>query len=816
MPKHPTEVKKMTARLAAAIILAQSVLLAAAPSLLRIEPRGGQRGEAVKLTLFGRGLDQEASIETRIPGAVTPLSPPKGSMARGRELPFLIEIDPQAKVGIYPVRVSSPDGLSNTLLFTVGAFPEVAEQEAELMEPEPTNDSSENAQSIKTPVIVNGTLYGPDRDYFSFDADQGQQLVIEVEARRIGSAVDPLIEVLDSSGRRLAWNDDAPGIGVDARVDVRFPEKGTYFVALRDSKFSEQKQDYYRLKIGNFTYADGLYPLGWQHGGETEVEFVGGSLSEPLRVRPDLSTEDLAAEFAMLYVPGDAGALPMPFALSEAPEMLESTGKHSTLDPESWMNGRISKPAEIDTYVVNVKPEERWSIELHATTLGTSRLYGVLTARTPGGDEVSSTRSLTAEEKLSNLDVSEDTGIDQFLSFRAVEGHSRIHIEVEDLLGRGGADFGYRLIARRRSGDFTLTLRTHEVNVPANGTGIVTVNAERRGYDGPIRLFVPELPDGLAVAGGNMPLYEIAGSTKQGSSGLLTLTHEKGAELRQAALQIWGEAEIDGKLVRRRARGPGLEVNVQSANEISRLARGFSSANIAPWLGADLPVRIVPEVPAAIEVSTARYMRVIPGLKYELNWKFNSQDEDISPPKNMGVRKTPNVRTFNRPRKEDKGKANGTFDVGSQLSWGPGKYEMVLTAQIKVDGDEETIYAPAITVDVIRAYEIEPQVTSIQPGAETELLAELKREPGFSSPVEIKPENLPLDVECESVTVAPDTNALRVPCKAGRDVEPGEYEIDLASSSVVVGDEGREIPITRPAVKAKLQVIRKGAKLAAR
>lgn len=808
----------MTTRLLCLIILVQWALQAAAPALLRIEPRGGQRGQAVKLTLVGRGLDENASIETKIPGAVTALSPPKISMARGRELPFLVEISPEAALGVYPVRVQSPDGLSNVLLFTVGAFPEVAEREAELMEPKPANDSAANAQPIETPVIVNGTLYGPDRDYFSFQAGKGERLVIEVEARRIGSAVDPLIEVLDAAGRRLTWNDDAPGIGIDARVDVSFPEQGTYFVALRDSKFSEQEQDYYRLKIGKYAYAEGLYPLGWQRSGETEVEFVGGNLGEAIRVRPDLATEQLAAEFAMLHVPGEAGALPMPFALSGERETLESPGQKNTLEPQSWMNGRIAKPGEIDTYVLKVKPQEHWYVELHATTLGTSRLYGVLTVREPGGERIASTRSLSAEEKLSNLDVSEDTGIDQFVSFQAgeaaKEGHGEIHIEVEDLLGRGAPDFGYRIVARRQSGDFTLTLRTHEVNVPASGTGLVVVNAERRGYDGPIRLFVPEIPEGLVAEGGNMPLYEIAGSTRQGSSALLTLTHKPGAELRNASLQIWGEAEIDGQLVRRRARGPGLEVNVQSENEIQRLNRGFSSANVAPWLGADLPLRIVPEAPAAIEVSTSRYMRVIPGLKYELDWKLTSPSEDISPPKNMGVNKTPNVRTFNRSRKEDQGKAQGTLDVGSQLSWGPGKYEMVLTARVNVNGKRETIYAPAVTVDVIRTYEIEPEVASLRAGAETELVAQLKREPGFESPVQIKAENLPLDVECEAVTVAPDSSAVRVGCKAGVKVEAGEYEIDLASSSVVVGEDGREIPITRPPVKATLRVVR--AALAAR
>ena len=806
----------MTARILIAILLAQSALLAAAPSLSRLEPRGGQRGEAVLLTLIGRNLGDATEIDTTIPGAVTTLAPPKDNMQRGRELPFLVEISADAPVGVYPVRVKSSEGLSNILLFTVGTFPEVSEAEDRLMEREHINDSAADAQPIRTPVIVNGSLYGPDRDFYRIKAAEDERLVIEVEARRIGSAVDPLIQVFDSEGHRLAWNDDAPGIGVDARVDVQFPKDGSYFIAVRDSKFSDQGEAYYRLKIGQFAYADGLYPLGWQRAGETEVEFIGGNLAKPLRVTPELSTEKLAAEFAMLHVPGEPGALPMPFALSEQPAALETDGQTDTLEPDIWMNGRIAQSGEIDTYILKVKPEERWSIELQANTLGTSRLYGIVTAREPGGEQIASTQNLTGEEKLSNLDVSQDSGIDQFLSFQAGKGQGQINIEVEDLLGRGGPDFGYRIIARRRSGDFTLTLRTHEVNVPTNGTALVTVNAERRGYDGPIRLFVPELPDGLIAEGGNMPLYEVAGSTRQGSSGLLTLTHKPGAELRDAALQIWGEAEIDGQLIRRRARGPGLEVNVQSANEIARLRRGFSSANIAPWLGADLPVRIVPELPAAVEVTSPRYMRVIPGLKYELTWAFDTGDEDISPPKTMGAAKTPNVRTFNRPRKGDKGKAQGTFDVGSQLGWGPGKYEIVLAARVKIDGRDQTVYASAVTVDVIRAYEIEPEVTSLQPGAEGHLVARLKREPGFASAVEIKPENLPLDVTCDPITAKADTNELRLPCTAAPSADPGEYEIDLASSSTVRTDEGREIPITQPAVKARLEILRKVSDVASR
>ena len=67
-----------------------------------------------------------------------------------------------------------------------------------------------------------------------------------------------------------------PG-GVDARVDVTFREDGDYYVAVHDSKFSSQAQNFYRLKIGSFAYADGIFPLGWKRGADVEVELFGGN-----------------------------------------------------------------------------------------------------------------------------------------------------------------------------------------------------------------------------------------------------------------------------------------------------------------------------------------------------------------------------------------------------------------------------------------------------------------------------------------------------------------------------------------------------------
>src|ERR1019366_6265363 len=196
----------------------------------------------------------------------------------GKGLPFLVEPKNDTPVGTYPIRVETPQGISNILLFTVGAFPEIEEEE--------TNDSIATAQPVKsTPITVNGTLTGADRDFYRVYGKAGERRVFEVEARRCGSAIDPALEIYDARGQLLARNEDAPGIGVDARIDYTFPHEGDYFVEVHDARFSRQEQNFYRLKMGSYPYAESVFPLGGQRGHSLDAEFVSKAGTSRTMVR---------------------------------------------------------------------------------------------------------------------------------------------------------------------------------------------------------------------------------------------------------------------------------------------------------------------------------------------------------------------------------------------------------------------------------------------------------------------------------------------------------------------------------------------------
>ena len=796
--------------LALLVTLTSTTAFAISPVLEKLEPIGGQRGTAVKLTLVGLGLADRTQVISEIPAALTPLSPPREMELQGKELPYLLEISPDAAVGVYPIRIQTQEGLSNVLLFSVGAFPETADKETEAIGRdigEPLNDELETAQAITTPVTVNGTLPGPDRDFYRFSAKGGENLVLEVESRRIGSAIDPAIELFDASGRRLAWNQDAPGIGVDARLDHKFSQDGEYLVAVRDSRFSDQEENFYRLKIGQYTYADGLFPLGWRRGETIDVELFGGNLSEPVKVRTDLVTEDSVAEFTYVQVPGEAGVLPMRLALDDEPDSIEpATSGVRELQPGTFINGRISKPGETDNYKFTVKEGEKWHVELRAARLGTSSLYGVLTLF-DGKDEIlGTTREISVRYKLSNLDVVEDPNADQHMSFEVPAGVNEIRIQVEDLLGRGGDLFAYRLIAKQQPADFSLTILTQQVNMPLRGSALVTVRSDRQGYKGPIRLSIPNLPDDIVMNGGYIPFHEHQGSSLAESTGFLTLTPKPGAESQTLNLEVWGEAEVEGKLIRRRARGPGMKSNVKF-----KIGERTVNDNVAPWLGRDLPAMVVKEQAAVIESTAPHYIKLIQGTQTTIPWQFTPRSKGLTRADKTGrggLMSTPNVRVTTRLELDPKNPNKGVFVLGSQVGWGPGTFQVVLPAKIEVDGREETLYSPAITIEIVRAYEVQPaqEVTALEAGGTTEFLATIQREEGFDREVEVKAENLPLGVACETAKVPGTSAEFRLPCKIEADAAGGEFEIDLATSSTVIGGEDKEIPFSPPPFKAKVRI----------
>ena len=157
---------------------------------------------------------------------------------------------------------------------------------------------------------------------------------------------------------------------------------------------------------------------------------------------------------------------------------------------------------------------------------------------------------------------------------------------------------------------------------------MISVSADRRGYDGPIRLMVADLPKGIRVDGGTIPReYVDAGNARTfNRRGILTLTAEPGAALHTGQLQIWGEGTLaDGTVLRRRARGSGMVIDVAGATEQGVVDR--QRPVTASWLGLDLPVALSDAASATLEVHQTDVKQMEEGARYEYayQWKIKGR-----------------------------------------------------------------------------------------------------------------------------------------------------------------------------------------------
>jgi hypothetical protein len=673
------------------LVIASQAALAAAPLLTELHPRGTQQGKTFTLMLYGRDLPAGSTIITTLPAVLTPLTPTM------KGLPFLVELKGEVAIGTYPVRVRSAEGISNILLFTVGAFPEIDEEEETN---EHTNDSIATAQIIKTtPVTINGRLIGADRDIYRVAAKSGERRVFEVEARRCGSAIDPVIELYDEKGQKLARNEDAPGIGVDSRLDFTFLREGNYFVEVHDARFSKQEQNFYRLMIGSYDYAESVFPLGGRRGQPVDLQFVtkAGPISSTVKLPPQ-------GDFATAALPGSP-TLPFRLALSDYPELVEPV--QGALPVPVVVNGRIAKPAEIDRYKLQVTPGESFLLELQSRELETSHLDALITIYDAKGKKLASAGDTPPPADVFSLNLVGRTNADPFLNFKVPEATTEVTVTVEDIAQRGGADFGYRLTVRKLAEDFRLSATPAYINVPRGGTMHIVVNADRRGFDGPIHATIPDLPKGWAVAGGYIAAETVDPSNQRSFSrrGVLSLTVAPDAELPKSDLVIVGEAQLsDGSKLRRTATGLGTVIDVAAGTGLPEPgSTDRQKPFTASWLGMALPAAITKEPSATIEVKATGRKQMAEGDAYEFEWKIATKKKDIRMPAMVNTDE-PGVRDLRvidmKPTEKDA--PTGTFTVTTTRATTPAVYDLVVSASIMVDGQREVISSRAIPFEVLK------------------------------------------------------------------------------------------------------------------
>ena len=211
------------------------------PQVDHAMPMGGRRGKPVEILLTGVNLSEVSAVvlgDGRARGQVLSRSP-KAAKVR-------LEIPEDMPVGVHQLHV---DGATLPVPFVVSEFPEITvlgDAARQRDDPYP----------ITLPVVANGVI---DKrraaDYFSFRVDAPQRVLLAAASMKLNYPFDPLIEVYDESGKRIAYQDDpATNTGrnpanMDPHLSVDLPKAGRYVARVRDAAFLGHPNFPYRLTV---------------------------------------------------------------------------------------------------------------------------------------------------------------------------------------------------------------------------------------------------------------------------------------------------------------------------------------------------------------------------------------------------------------------------------------------------------------------------------------------------------------------------------------------------------------------------------------
>lgn len=493
-----------------------------APTLAPIVPMGAQRGTSIDLTVTGTNLADPNGVWTSFPGKVTiPTDNNNGKSATS--LKIKIELPKDAPLGFHTVRVATKKGMSNARLFCIDDLPEVASKGG--------NREVKTAHALSVPCVVTARIDAEATDYYKITVKANQRLSFEVLGRRLGSAFDPQITLLDASGNELpgAFSNDAPGLQTDCRLNYLFEKAGDVIVAVRDVSYRGGADFHYRLRIGDFPCATTPLPAAVKRGSKTQVKFSGPHV-EGVAVEVQ-APADANVDSVQVAPKGTSGLYGWPVVLHLS-DLDEQTEKEPNDDAKqanriaapAGITGRFEKKDDVDHFVFEAKKGKRYTIEAHTLEHGSpSEVFVAI--KNAKGAQVAASNPMAVAPKV---------------DFAAPEDGDYT-VVVEHLHSWGGPDEVYRLTVTPAAGAFTLTLNQDRFDVAPGGSFSVPIFLQPAGYTGAVEVSV--------VGKGLSGTVKIAAPAKQPNqaSGTLVVKADDTVESGPASFLIQGKAKIDGK-----------------------------------------------------------------------------------------------------------------------------------------------------------------------------------------------------------------------------------------------------------------------------
>ena len=359
--------------------------------------------------------------------------------------------------GRYLVRCVTSGGVSKPAVIAVDRIPTAAD-----------GTYTKEKPATTLPVAVAGVIAGTEQKQLWFQGTANQKIVAEVEARRVGSKLDPVVEIRSTEGTPLALQWQQSELQGDARAAVTLPADGLYVAEVHDLQFQAPGGSIFRLMLGDLPPSSIAFPATLTSAGTSLRTLSRNSISEAVSLRENEGGIGIQSGVAILPLP----ALRTLNGV-HVTEPLEGTFPETAVDAAFTVSpflpliisGRIAAPGETDSVLLTVTPGQTLNFQLAARAIS-SPLRGYLALF--NGD------TLVAQSD-GNSGVDDPT-----FNFAVPEGVTQLKVRVRDINEKGSQASAYQLqIARTDRPAFAMRTREESMRLPLNGSMPVRLSVVR-------------------------------------------------------------------------------------------------------------------------------------------------------------------------------------------------------------------------------------------------------------------------------------------------------------------------------------------------
>lgn len=345
----------------------------------------------------------------------------------------------------------------------------------------------------KLPAAIHGTLTGDQTHSAVFTGKKGDRVQVEIEARRLGGKLRPVIHLYDARRVQLAYAQTMRTAGGDARLSYVLPSDGEYRVEWHDALFKGEAPGMYRVKVGAYESIEHQYPFvaNYRIGEEKDPKIiVSDFLNDGSKrvIQPGQLTHDIIRSWPSMILKNSS----LPQAV-EAQRDENAKWEHAAVELHNvpvGLNGILAKSGEEDRWQIDVEPGKTYRFDVLAAEAD-SPVDAVLTIYDGEGKK----QLMTADDASKSADPT--------LEYTVPKEMKKLTVAIKDLLGRGGWEYVYNIeVTDAKAPGIIAILSEEPVYLPLHASNITKFKVKRQFYNGRIS-FDSGAKDGFAVEAAN-------------------------------------------------------------------------------------------------------------------------------------------------------------------------------------------------------------------------------------------------------------------------------------------------------------------------